>query len=722
MNPKFYFIRKMTWITMLLLSLSSNMLHAQIYANSQTNGVTGLCLLCGVSNPDNPVNNTNKNDYSTFNITIGLLGTTVYQTLIFPTSSTAGCDSLTIGIGSGNALLSLNLFGGVTVQTFNGATANNDIHVVDSSNLRLLQNNTRAEIMLKPVNTFDRVKITLSSSLVGLLDAFHLYYAYRNPAVPAPTAVDSTAICAGGITTLTATGVTGASISWYNAPVGGTLLSTGNNYVVSPETTTTYYAQASLNGCTSLRKAVKVIVNPRPANPIYTVPQGIGCGQVSIVVSNYQPGINYSVRVKYGQAFSTLLDTSFAVINNATINLPYFINNITYQTDIYVQAIQAFSGCKSDTVHQAFIRGGSAELPTVDSDSLTVCKGNNVTLHAYTPTSSFWPIRWYDAPTGGNLLHIGNFYTLSPNQTATYYVTAASVCEYPYRKPVKVIVTKLPDPIYTVPEGFVCGNRGSLSLPVSNYQSGLSYNVRNIYTANNILLLDTSYVVTNSNTIVTPVFLYTIPVQSDIYVQAVDAVTGCKSDSIHQQFVLDAWGAYPSVDNDNVSICHGDSVTLHAFVPTAPLLNIRWYDALSGGNLLYTGNYYKVSPSENTTYYVTSSFSCEYPDRRPVNVTVNDCLARTALLSKGEKVSPEMMLKQLKLFPNPTSGEVWLAVGDKDLTGSLVIVRSLDGKEVQRETLKKNSFRFLNRTATGLYFIQVITLKKEVYSGKVLLQ
>ena len=139
---KFYNTAKRRWLLFLLLSFLPGKLYAQVYANSQTNGVTGICLLCGVSNPDNPINNGNLNDYSTFNITVGLLGVTVYQTLIFPAASTTGCDSLIIGIGSGNTALSVNLLAGLTVQTFNGSVVNNDAQTVDSTHLRL-QGNSR---------------------------------------------------------------------------------------------------------------------------------------------------------------------------------------------------------------------------------------------------------------------------------------------------------------------------------------------------------------------------------------------------------------------------------------------------------------------------------------------------------------------------------------------------------------------------------------------------
>ncbi|MCW3465255.1 hypothetical protein [Chitinophaga nivalis] len=115
MKVKFYLFRKAGYLLLCCLLLCAMKTHAQVYANTQTNGVTGLCLLCNVSTPDNPVNNSSLDDYSAFNVPAGLLGISIYQTLIFPAASSTGCDSLVVGIGTGDALLSLNILAGVTI-------------------------------------------------------------------------------------------------------------------------------------------------------------------------------------------------------------------------------------------------------------------------------------------------------------------------------------------------------------------------------------------------------------------------------------------------------------------------------------------------------------------------------------------------------------------------------------------------------------------------------
>ena len=67
------------------------------------------------------------------------------------------------------------------------------------------------------------------------------------PASVAPTSATAsvTTMCGSGSTTLTLTGGggQGATIKWYTSSCGGTLVGTGNNLVVSPTSTTTYYGR-----------------------------------------------------------------------------------------------------------------------------------------------------------------------------------------------------------------------------------------------------------------------------------------------------------------------------------------------------------------------------------------------------------------------------------------------------------------------------------------------
>lgn len=621
MKIKFYLL------FLLLPCVPHGWLQAQTYANAQTNSVTGLCLLCGVANPGNAVN-TNREDYSSFTITAGLLGVTVQQTLIFPAAGTSGCDSLVIGVGSGNALLSANLFRGVTVQTYNGNTSNNDARTIDSSILRLLQGNTRATVILNPKQSFDRVKITLSSSLLGLLDDFRVYYAYYNSATP-------------------------------------TL-------------------------------------------PVYSVPQGQVCGEQQLPVSNHQPGIDYRIQAKYIAANgASLKDTIWTVKDNDTIAVPGVTAFMGATVNIAVQALNPFTGCTSDTVKQVYHLGGSGGLPSVDADSITICQGGYAFLHAFSPQSADMVVRWYDAPVGGHWLGAGNYFLVIPDTTTTYYAAGAFTCEYPERKPVKVIVQTMPVPEFTVPQQMVCDTQ---VISIQNHQPGLHYKVRVLYSSFLGPVADTTYILNDNHIVIPPRVTYN-PLEAELYVQAIG--DGCASDTAYKVFLQGGFAGPATVDTNNISICAGDSATLHAVDPRSAFSAIRWYDAPSGGNLLFTGNFYTVRPTATTTYYVTAGFECDYPQRIPVTVTVTPCAAQQHLLS-----IPSAKTVTLNVFPNPTHGEVKID-SKKDFNGALLLVFDLQGREVKRDRLSGNTFRL--EGTNGWYLVRIVLQSGAVYQNNIIL-
>ncbi|MDR2126455.1 MAG: Ig-like domain-containing protein [Prevotellaceae bacterium] len=74
-----------------------------------------------------------------------------------------------------------------------------------------------------------------------------------------------TVICAGGSAILRANGEQGAIFKWYNSETGGTLLYIGNNYTVSPVSTTYYYVSQTILGIESERIRATVTVNALPS-------------------------------------------------------------------------------------------------------------------------------------------------------------------------------------------------------------------------------------------------------------------------------------------------------------------------------------------------------------------------------------------------------------------------------------------------------------------------
>lgn len=525
------------WIfTLISLNLCVSRSYGQqpTYATSQTNQVTGICIGCGVVNPNNPINNSNLTDYSTFTITAGLLNVSVSQTLIFPAASSTGCDSLIIGIGSGNTLLSVALFGGVKVETLLGSTSNNDSQTISTGILRLLECNTRAEVHLRPGRQFDRVKVTVSSSLLGLLQSFRLYYAYKKNSVP---------------------------------------------------------------------------------DPLFFPPEGVNCGAPKVPVLNHQPGINYNVQIIYAAFFNPVFDTAYTVINSDTITLPFWTRFAGAQGDIYVQAVNSITGCTSDTVRHAYFAGSSSALPLVNADSVHICRGDSVTLVASQAVNNpLYSLLWYDAPAGGNLLFTGASYRVSPAATDTFYVAGRASCEYPFRAPVKIQVTQKTPPV---------------------------------------LADDTLFVTINTTD------------------------------------------------------------TLRAISPAGA--TFRWYTAPTGGTLLFTGNKFAVTPVtlDAIIYYVESELNgCISSSRTRAIVKPVNSLRMTT--DKQDLPGP------LEVYPNPTTGYLRFK-GLPAAPGSMLTVSDLHGHILLQRTLQNNYQVLPSTLPAGTYLLQLRTPDRKIHRVKIIL-
>jgi len=667
------------------LTLNTQKSYAQTYANSQDNGVTGICILCGVLNPDNAVN-ANLDDYSTFDITVGLLGVTVYQDLIFPAVTTSnGCDSLVIGIGSSNAIIDLNLFGGVTAETYNGATPNGDATVLSSTILRLLDGNTRAEALLKPSANFDRVRLTLSSQLVGLLNGFRIYYAYHKSASPeAPTVASSNVTaCSGQTALLSATGPAGATFNWFTTASGGASIFTGANYVTPALfSNTTYYVESSAGGCPSTtRTPVNITVNPIPAAPIVASTNVTICsGQTATLEATAPIGATFN--------WYTTSAGGTPEHTGATFVTPTLLSSTVY----YVESEEGT--CVSSTRTAVNVTVNTAPLaPTVASTEVSVCSGQSATLEATAPIGASF--NWYTTASGGTPEYTGAVFTTLPLlSNTTYYVESeAGSCTSTSRTSVNVTVNSIPlapsvastsvsicagetatleatapigatftwfttasggTPVYT---GALFTTPTLISSTVYYVESTVGTCTSPTRTAVNVTVNsapNAPTVASNSVSICsgqtasleataplgatfywyttasggTPIFTganFTTPILLSNTLYYVEAVIGtCSSDTRTAVSVnVTSTPNAPTVASSNITICSGQSATLQATEPLGATFN--WFTTASGGTSVFTGPIY-ITPAlvANTTYYVEASVgSCASTIRTAVNVTVN---------------------------------------------------------------------------------------------------
>ena len=161
----------------LFMMNTSAFAQAQTYASSQTNQVYGICLNCGIQNPENAIGN-NEDNFATFLIPLGLAAR-IEQTLNFPASDPS-LNKIVIGIGTSESLLSVQLLAGVSVETFNGNVSNNDHRIVNNELLKVgFTNPSRGTIEITTSQPFDRVRISLNAGLLNLNGGLRVYYAYK---------------------------------------------------------------------------------------------------------------------------------------------------------------------------------------------------------------------------------------------------------------------------------------------------------------------------------------------------------------------------------------------------------------------------------------------------------------------------------------------------------------------------------------------------------------
>ncbi len=189
-------------------------------------------------------------------------------------------------------------------------------------------------------------------------------------------------------------------VTWWSSSSGGSQVGTGLIFTTpSLSSTTTYYAQASANGCNSPRTGVTATVNITTP-PVPTSGSHCGPGTVTLSATATDSIFWYSAAsggspLHYGTTYTT----------------PSISTTTTYY-------VQAGGVCPSTRVAvNAVIQSNSADPTTVNDER---CGTGTVTLVAFSPD----PITWYDSP-GGSIVGTGtSFTTPSLTSTTTFYAVA----------------------------------------------------------------------------------------------------------------------------------------------------------------------------------------------------------------------------------------------------------------------------------------------------------
>ncbi|MFI5138006.1 MAG: PKD-like domain-containing protein [Sphingobacteriales bacterium] len=473
----------------------------------------------------------------------------------------------------------------------------------------------------------------------------------------APTAMD-VIVCANTPATLTAI-APGGNYQWYDAPVGGNFLASGASYTTPPiATSTPYYVETTVNGCTSTRTTVFANVSGKPV----VTGDAICAGNVATLTASGGTGYTWydapagGNLVGSGPAFTTPVlnvtttywvvvssngcnsaptavtasvtphpvaptASNVSVCSGNTANLhavaPFgsfnwysvpvggvpLISSPDYTTPVlaatttyYVENL--LNGCASPRTQVTVTVNPIPQAPAIQND--TTCPGTSITLTA--GADPLVTYQWYDAGTGGNLLATGPAYTTPVlNSPVTYYVLAGNGGCVSSRSAVNVTIRTQPA-APSVAGVIIC--KSSSATLTANGPGGI-YSWYSAPVGGKLLATGPGYTTPPLN------------VSTTYYVQTV--ISGCVS--ARAPVTVTLLPAVPPPVAANTSVCSGSSAALSA---TSPANNYAWYDSAVGGTLLSTAQVY-VTPAlaATTTYYVESAINgCNSP-RTSVKVTVD---------------------------------------------------------------------------------------------------
>ncbi len=657
------------------------------FASSQVSASSATCLLCAVTNPDRAVG-PNLNDASTLNTTLGLLGGSVSQTLIFDDNTlNGGCDSLVIMFGLPSTtdpgavlpitLLSAQVLGSISVETFNGTQSNSDRFTLDSvivgANLIILDDPRFARLILRPSKNLDRVRITVTNT-VGLLNSINVFGAYKAKTnLNAPVVISPVEVCAGvAVSILAQKDVAESRIFWYDAPVGGNLLFIGDEFVGAFNQSTSIYAEAVLGDCSSTtRKKVDITVKASPPAPVVNNSLvTIQAGQTATLSVVPVAGVQYR--------WYTIASGGFPVAVGSTITTPALSSSINY----FVEAFSISTACANpsrgivrvvvegtpprefpsgnlfcdkpnktafsspDGINLVAIPPNPALNPNLPALTCLLCIGKDgfkaiddsletfsilevdVSLVSGFVEQGFgWAtksslgdtIKVRMAATAGGLITRDLINLINDQLTPDLFGLIGLIPE-----PVPTIVGFVDFDLFNLPLGDLINARllGSIEIKVNNG----SFETSRFILADNNTFLGTGAVVLE------PIGLLGNTVLFDLSFVPEGGVFDSLSIRLNGGLV----GAFtelnifnvvrtvprPTVASDTVSACPGSTVTLTATGPANA--TFEWFDAPVGGNLLATGINFNVQVTSDTvTYWVQTRRTttlCTSLDRTPVVV------------------------------------------------------------------------------------------------------
>jgi gliding motility-associated-like protein len=617
----FTFITSCFLLTFCLLTgISSNALAQHTFASTNLPGSAGLlCLNCSVTNPGN-ASDGNLQTFSTLNVSVGVAAQT-WEDLIFPGAPTTKVPANTpvsVKLGSGNNLLSLQALGAVTVQAYNGATAIGS-PIAANTLVTLLANNNQTEITFTPTQAYDRVRVKLNGGLVGALNSLYLYEAFY------PTS--STVACNTAFDELD--GIT-SNLLGLNTPALGGVVNPLNAIDGNPATAATLNAGVGLTGAVAQETAIFSNVSTIGDSVRLTIslPQAlIDAGvtsNISVTTYNGNTSNNDTQTLSSGLLTLRILDSgtglrtvTFAptsTFDRVQVSLGGGIANVLSSMNLYeVQRV----------IPRPIVKYNNVVVTDVQ-----VCTGGSAAFTVTAvPNTTF---TWYTTATGGSAIATGTSYTAGPlTATTTYYVQAnrTGCTDASDRTPVTVTVNAIPvAPVVANNAQTICpGQTATFS---ATAVTGVTVNWYTAATGGTPIF--------TGNNFTTPA----LTANTTYYAEAVSGSTCISPSRTPVTASISALPATPTLTVPNPTICDGAVAVLAVDNPVAGQ-TYNWYSAATGGTILNTGTTFTTPVLHaNTSYYLeaANATGCVSAQRAQASITVSPLPADPTLSANNSTV------------------------------------------------------------------------------------
>ncbi|CAG4988166.1 hypothetical protein DYBT9275_00019 [Dyadobacter sp. CECT 9275] len=399
---------------------------------------------------------------------------------------------------------------------------------------------------------------------------------------PAPPTVAPVSYTVGDTpAALTATGVMGSTLKWYDAATGGNLLSGAPTPTTTAAGTQKYYVSQTVAGCESTRAEIVVTINActPPAPP-------------TVAPVSYTVGDTPAALTATGVMGSTLKWYDAATAGNLLSGAPTPTTTAAGTQKYYVS--QTVASCESTRAEIVVTINACTPPPAPGVSDISYCLGASTIALTATGTN----LKWYANASGGSALGAAPTPSSATAGDKSYYVTqTVGVCESA-RAEIKVTVNKTDAPVVINLE--YCLNATATALTASG--TALKW-----------------YAEASGGTALgaAPTPATNIGGTKSYYVT--QTLNGCESTRAEIKVVIKNLSEAPIVTALN--LCQNSTAT----ALTATGTSLKWYTVASGGSALGSAPVPSTTVVETTSYYVsqTTSGLCEGP-RAKMDVVIKD--------------------------------------------------------------------------------------------------